>query len=303
MSVRLLLLLLAVTVPVSGQQTPASQPASPPPPTAVATPPQDLQELASQVDASHHPKGATEPVTAFRGSLELHLLAADAAQGGQADLTVQFLQYLPPGRTKARDLIRYQVLQAGAPIERGRDRNGFWHLFQGAATDLRGANFANDLANCQRDTNLARQLLRCLDPAAVLRELSKPSSVTEQPLQLGREPAVPCKRVEGDLPAFPLLQQAGADSPVRVVVYVTKAKHELLALEIWPLVDGNPEHTRGELVRLRDLHERDGLLVPRRLEHFFRNEKGQLSLQSRAVITSMSLHPGLEVEDFDRPKK
>lgn len=293
----LLLPLLAVRLVAQGDAAAPSAAAAP------APMPQDLAALAGRVDASHHPHGAVAPVTSFEGSLEVHLVAAAAERGGQADLLVKFLRWQRPDSTKMRDLIRYEVKQAGDPILRGRDRNGFWHLFQGEARDLGGAEFANDLAACERDTNLARQLLQFLDPAAVLRSLTKPSPVVEQPLQLGREPAVPCLRVEGDLAAFPLLQQAGADAPVRVAVYVTKDKGELLALEIWPLVDGVPERTRGELVRLRDLHERDGLLVPRRLEHFFRNEKGELSLQSRAAVTTLSLRPDLTAEDFDRPKK
>lgn len=292
-----LLPLLAFGLPAQGDAAP------PPSPAATEAMPQDLAALAARVDASHHPHGPVAPVTAFKGSLEVHLLAADAERGGQAALLVQFLRWQRPNSTRTRDLIRYEVKQAGDPIVRGRDRNGFWHLFQGEPRDLGGAEFANDLAACERDTNLARQLLQFLDPAAVLRGMTRPSPVVEQPLQLGREPAVTCQRVEGDLAAFPLLQQAGADAPVHVAVYVTKDKGELLALEIWPLVDGNPERTRGELVRLRDLHERDGLLVPRRLEHFFRNDKGELSLQSRAAVTSLSLRPELSAEDFDRPKK
>lgn len=271
-------------------------------PAPAAALPTNLEALAKRVDASHHPKGPVAPVTSFKGSLELRLVAADAEQGGQADLMVQFLRW-QRSSTRVRDLIRYEVMQAGSPIVRGRDRNGFWHLFQGEPRDLSGAEFANDLASAERDTNLARQLLQFLDPAAVLRQLTKASPVAEEPLQLGREPAVACLRVEGDLPAFPLLQQAGADAPVRVAVYVTKDKGELLALEIWPLVDGVPERTRGELVRLLDLHERDGLLVPSHIEHFFRDDKGELNLQSRAVITQLSLRPELTAGDFDRPKK
>ncbi len=272
-------------------------------PAPAAAQPTDLEALAKRVDASHHPKGPVAPVTAFTGALELRMMAAQAEQGGQVDLEVRFLRWPRPNSTRVRDLIRYEIKQAGAPLVRGRDRNGFWHLFQGEARGLEGADFANDLASAERDTNLARQLLQFLDPAAVLRELAKTSPVEEKPLQLGREPAVACLRVEGDLPAFPLLQQAGADAPVRVAAYVTKDKGELLALEIWPLVDGVPERTRGELVRLLALQERDGLLVPRHIEHFFRDDKGLLSLQSRAVVIRLSLRPALSADDFDRPKK
>lgn len=270
------------------------------PPVATPTAPDDLQALAVRVDASHHPQGKVEPITAFRGSLELQLVAATAEQGGQIDLLIQFLRWQRPGSTRVRDLITYEVTQAGDPILRGRDRNGFWHLFGGEARDLVGADFANDLAAAERDTSLARQLLQFLDPATVLLGLEKPEPVRDGDLQLGREPKIACKIAAGNLPSFPLLQQAGDDAAVRIEVYVTAAEGRLLALSIWPLVDGRPEPTRGELVRLRDLHERDGVLVPRRVEHYFRNEQGKPTLQSRATVMDLQLRPKLAAEDFDR---
>jgi hypothetical protein len=54
---------------------------------------------------------------------------------------------------------------------------------------------------------------------------------------------------------------------------------------------------------LLDLHERDGVLVPRELKHLFRNETGKLRLKTRAVLNNLSLRPKLDVDDFDRTKK
>lgn len=213
---------------------------------------------------------------------------------------MQFLHWQRPNSTRSRDLIGYEITQAGEPILRGRDRNGFWHLFGGQARDLQGADFATDLQNAERDTDLARQLLRCLDPAAMLLALERPAAVRETTLQLGREPAVACLSVVGNLPSFPLLQQGGEEAAVQVEVFVTRQDHRLLALSLWPLVEGNPERSRGELVRLRDLHLRDGLLVPRRIEHFFRNEQGALKLQSRTAVVDLDLRPKLEAEMLDR---
>ncbi len=293
----LLLLAASLTTPAAQEPGPASAPTP-----AVFAAPQDLAALAERVGKAHRPGGPVDPVHAFRGSLEVHLLAAAADRGGQADLLVQFLNWRREGSSRVVPLIRYEIQQAGQPIVRGRDRNGYWHLFQGEPRDLSKTDFAADREACMRDTNLARQLLRFLDPEAVLRELAKPSAVREQPLQLGREPKVDCLCVEGDLEAFPLLQQSGEDAPVRIAIYVRAADSRLAAIEVWPLVDGLPEASRGELVRLAELHERDGLLVPRRLDHFFRNEKGELRLQSKAVLTSLSLRPELRAEDFDRKK-
>lgn len=266
------------------------------------TVPDDLQQLAAKVQQSHRPDADSPPVVAFRGSLEVQLVAADAKQGGLVSLQVQFLRWQRPNSTRSRDLIGYEVTQAGEPIVRGRDQQGYWHLFGGEARDLQGADFATDLQNAERDTNLARQLLQCLDPAAILLGLERPGAVRETNLQLGREPAIACHSVVGNLPSFPLLQQGGDGAAVQVEVFVTRQDHQLLALSLWPLVDGNPERTRGELVRLRELHLRDGRLVPRRIEHFFRSAEGTLKLQSRTAVIDLELRPELDAEDFARDK-
>ena len=264
----------------------------------------DLEALAARLDTAHRPRGPVPPVTAFRSNLELHVLDAEAKEGGQVDLAVQFLQWQRPGSDRVQPLIRYEVLEAGAPIVRGRDKNGPWQLFQGEARDLRGADFGADLAECQRHTNLARQLLRFLDPGKVLRSLERPSGVSEEQVRIGteRNTKTACLCVEGFLPAFPLLQEGGDDAPVKLKAYVTKTEGRLLAIEAWPLRDGTADEARMERVHLLDLHERDDLLVPRKIEHLFRKADGRLRLQSRAVLTTLSLRPELRVEDFDRPK-
>lgn len=261
----------------------------------------DLEALAKRVEAAHHPKGPVEPVTAFVGSLELQVVDAKAAQAGQVYLAVKYLEYHPT-KTKVRHLIRYEVKEAGAPIERGRDRFGFWDLHQGKARDLTEA-LPQDRAACERDTNIARQLVRFLEPGVVLRALAAPSVVRDEPLQLGREKPVACEVVEGDLPGFPLLQQAGEDVPVHAKVFVTKATGQLLAVETTPRkADGSLDPTRTELVRILDLQEQDGFLVPRKLYHLQRGDDGRMRLQTTALITTLSLRPELRAEDFDRPK-
>jgi len=174
---------------------------------------------------------------------------------------------------------------------------------QGEARDLTEAD-PEDRAACERDTDLARQLVRFLEPGPVLRSLTGPTKVGEEVLRLGREPeGIACQTVEGGLVAFPLLQRGGDDAPVEVKIYVTKAEGRLLAIKAWPLVNGVRDEGGLELVRLVDLHERDGLLVPRKLEHlFFDSKEKKLRPQSRATITTLSLRPKLTDKDFDRPK-
>lgn len=262
--------------------------------------PPDREALAARVDAAHHPNGAVPEVTAFRTQLLLELLDRDES-GGEVELQVQFLAWRQSDDDRVRPLIRYQVDEAGTPIVRGRDRNGPWQLFQGEPQSLRKAQFADDLAACERHTNLARQLLRFLDPAAVLRSLAQPSTVREEELRLQRRP-VRCLTIEGDLAAFPLLQQAGEDAPVRLKVFVDKGTNRVLAIEASPLTDGVPVAAQLEQVQLHDLHEQDGLLVPRSLVHLFQKPNGQLAPQTRATLTALSLRPELAAPDFDRSR-
>jgi hypothetical protein len=261
----------------------------------------DLEALSKRVDAAHHPKGPTAAVTAFTGELEL--FAAGADKGVTVGLAVKYLQAQDEkDKNKALHLIRYAVRDAGQPVERGRDAFGFWHLKQGEPRDLTEDD-GDDRAACERDTNLAKQLVRFLDPGAVLRQLTGASAVREEDFKLGREAqAVKCLCVEGGLAAFPLLQRGGEDAPVLVKIYVSKADDRLLALKAWPLASGARNEAGLEIVRLLELHERDGLLVPRKLEHLYANAEGKLQLQSRASITKLSLRPDLTVESFDRTK-
>jgi hypothetical protein len=266
--------------------------------------PTDLEVLARRVETAHRPDGPVPPITAFRCTLELHLLDAAAEQGGQVDLAVQFLLWQREAATRVRPLIRYEVRQAGSPIVRGRDRNGPWQLFQGEPRDLTGSEFVQDLRACDQHTNLARQLLRCLSPGEVLRSLERPTAVTTAELALDRRTRLACETVTGTLPAFPLLQRGGEEGPARLAVWVDRTTGRLTAIDAWPVAaDGSVDENKAERVVLDLLHERDGLLVPRELRHLFRDEAGQFRLHSRAVLTTLALRPELRAEDFDRTRK
>jgi hypothetical protein len=281
-----------------------------PPQEPAPASPQDLRELAARVDLAHRPDGPVPPVTAFKSSVKL-VIVDKATPGGEVELQVDFLLWKPPGRDREQALIKYELRDAGAPIVRGRDREGYWQLFQNEAKDLRGAEFEQDLAACRKHTNLARQLVQFLDPGAVLRSLEQPSPVHEEELRFhtgeqGGAPVrgtkTPCLVVEGRLPSFPLLQHGGDDAPVQLKVFVSKGTSHLLAVEATPLVNGKPDAASMERVNLLDLKPDAGLLVPRTLEHFFTADNGSLHLQSRVVL-SPTLRPELRVEDFDRPKR
>ncbi|MFN6146563.1 MAG: hypothetical protein ACK5AL_09415 [Planctomycetota bacterium] len=286
----------------------AALPAQTPPPPAQGAPPapQDspsLTNLAGLVDAAHRPGGPTPVVTALRGNVELHLVARNAEQRGQVDLGVRYLEWTRPDGKKVVPLLRYEVKEAGTPLVRGRDRNGPWLLAKDEPRDMTAADLAQDLAEFERRQNLVRQLLRFLEPGAVLRSLQQPGPVAAADLVVQRGTTVPCHVVVGNLAAFPLLRRGGDDAPALVKVWIERAGNRLLAVDATPVVDGRPDDRGGERVLLKDLRERDGLLVPNEIVHLFAEASGGYALQSRAVVTALELRPELRAEDFDRANR
>lgn len=262
-----------------------------------------LALLADQVDAAHRPGGPTPVVTALRGNLELHLVARSAEQRGQVDLDVRYLEWSRPSSGKVVPLLRYEVKQAGVPLVRGRDRNGPWLLSKDEPRDMGAADLAQDLAEFERRQNLVRQLLRFLEAGAVLRSLQQPGPVADADLAVQRGAVVPCHTVVGNLPAFPLLRRSGDDAPAQLKVWIDRGSHRLLAVDATPIVAGRPVDQEAERVLLRDLRERDGLLVPHEIVHLFADASGAFGLQSRAVVTALQLRPELKPEDFDRTRR
>jgi len=270
--------------------------------TEPAPAPGGLDGLAARVDAAHRPDGPTPAVTALKGAVELHYVARDAEQRGQVDLDLRYLEWTRPGGTKVVPLLRYEVKQAGAPVVRGRDRNGPWQLVKGEPRDLLAADAAQDLAEHERRQTLVRQLLRFLAPGDVLRTLQQAGPITREDLEVARATRVACVTVTGTLPAFPLLRQGGDDAPAQLKVWIDAATNRLLAVDAAPMQDGKPDVADGERVRLTDLRARDGLLVPGEVLHLFTGADGKYALQTRAVITTLQLRPELKAEDFDRSR-
>lgn len=279
----------AIAVAARGQTEPAPVPGG-------------LEGLAARVDAAHRPDGPTPVVTALRGAVELHYVARDAEQRGQADLDLRYLEWTRPGGTKVVPLLRYEVKQAGAPVVRGRDRNGPWQLVKGEPRDLLAADAAQDLAEFERRQNLVRQLLRFLAPGDVLRTLQQAGPVVREDLELVRGAKIACVTVTGTLPAFPLMRQGGDDAPAQLKVWIDAATNRLVAVDAAPTKEGKPDVANGERVALTDLRARDGLLTPSAVLHLFLGADGKYALQTRAVITSLQLRAELKAEDFDRSR-
>lgn len=264
----------------------------------------DLQRLSERVDAVHYPDGRPKRMESFRADLSIEEAAADASQRGQAELRSVFREWQPEGAKVARPLIRYSVVDAGQPIERGCDRDGYWELFQGEARDLTARDLAESLKAAQRDTKLARQLLRFMDPGAVLRTLESPGAVTEEVLQVGRTEPVPCLVASGRIGSFPLLEQEGEAVAVAARVFVHRDTGRVVAVEARPLdAEGKADTARGEFLRLED-HERQGpALLPRMLVHYRLDANGKRVLQRKVRLVQISLGAELRVEDFDRPRR
>jgi hypothetical protein len=288
------ILSLLLTVSLSAQTPPPAKPPSAPP---------DLATLASSVQAAHHPNGPTARVTSLEAAIQLHLVDKRAEQRGLVELEVRFLEWQRASGKLAEPLIRYEVRGSETPIVRGRDREGPWQLAQGEPRDLDAADAAEERAAFERHANLVRQMLRFLSPGDVLLALQQPSAVRDDDLVLNARTKIACHTVTGRLPAFPLLQQGGEDAPVELTVWVDRASSRLVAVDAWPLEQGVRIEVRGERVLLRDLQERDGLLVPFTLAHLFREADGKLALKTEAKLTDIKLRKPLLVESFDRTKK
>lgn len=259
-----------------------------------------LAELADRVERAHRPDEQAATPTQFACNLELHLIDKTAEQGGQVDMNVKFMLWKQPGKDKVRKLIRYEVRDAEQPIMRGRDENGPWQLHRGEARDLYGADFTDqDRKTFAQHTNLARQLLRFLSPADVIRSLRNAGLVQQEELPIKRVPTA-CYTIEGRLDSFPLMQQGGEDASVQLKIWVRADDGHLACVEATPLVDGAPATTRGERIVLADLRERDGRLVPCEITHLFRDRKGALRPVTRVKLTTVELAPGLQAADFAR---
>jgi hypothetical protein len=306
-----LLSLLSLLPPQSGQ--PAPEPGAPPAassgtPATAAPAPQatptaanaELEALASRVETAHRPDGPVPPVVAFDASITLRVLDKTRDERGQVDLDVKYLEWLRPGSKKVQPLIRYEILDAAAPIVRGRDQFGYWQLTQGEPRDLTGADAAEDLAQAEQHMNLARQLVRFLSPGDVLRGLQQPGPVRDAELTLARDNVAACRTVTGRLAAFPLLRQGGEDAPVELQAWIGKADGRLLAVDATPLRDGKPDPTRSERVLLQDPKVFLGIVVPQQLTHLFQRDDGKLAPWSRVRVEKLDLRPRPQPERFDR---
>ncbi len=263
--------------------------------------PADLAALAALVDRAHHPDGPVEPIVGFKAALSIELVAAEAEQAGQVDLGVRYLRHQREGRKRATHFIRYDVKGTDREIERGFDAYGPWQLEQGKAANITEAD-TEDRAALREHTMLARQLVRFLDPAAVLRSLGDPTPIAAGEYTVGRRQGIPCWVVEGSLERFPLQRLGGAEQAVRLEVLVRQSDGRLIAVRATPVVAGKPIPAQAEMVRFDNYKPKNGLLVPKGLLVSHLDAAGKWRSQSRVLVTELDLRPELTPDDFARPK-
>ncbi|MGE3175432.1 MAG: hypothetical protein AB7O97_22600 [Planctomycetota bacterium] len=282
----------------------AAAPAAPPSPTAptgAADSAPDLEELARRIDAAHRTAEAA-PVTAFAADLRIQEISREADQHrAQFELSVKFLEWQNPDTGRPWPLIRYRQADGSRDVEQGRDRQDYWSRTDGRVQDMRAREFETDLAHCRRNLKLARQMIRFVDPAAVLRGLRDPEPVLADELQQGRTTPVPVWRVRGRLDAFPLRQYSGDDLPVRATVFVERDSNRLVGLEVLPIgAADEPAPAAGEFLRFLDHRLIRGRLVPMRIVHSAVEPDGRRLAQMTIEITTLDLDAQLTATDFDR---
>lgn len=262
-----------------------------------------LAELTAKVAAAHRTAEA-EPVHGFHADLRLEELARTAEEHrGQIELSVRFLEWQHPDTERPYPLIRYRQTDSARSVEQGRDREDYWAVVDGKPQDMRSREMATDLDHARRNLKLARQLLRFLEPNAVLGDLEDPSPVTAGELVQGRANRTPCWIVEGLLPSFPLRQQSGDDTPVRAKLFVARADDRIVGLEVQATSEkqGEPAPLR-EFVSFAEHRTVQGRVVPMRMVHFTVDEKGKRNAQLGIDLVTLDLGAKLTAEDFDRPK-
>jgi hypothetical protein len=254
--------------------------------------------LALRVEKAHG--GASKKISAFRSVIELELTDRAKAKGALVGLDVTFLEFQAPKRKRPTTLLRYEIRKAGDPIVRGQDKNGPWHLEKGKPRDLTAASKERDLKTFNEHKNLAKQLVRFVKPADVIRSLTNCSQVEEFELRWTRGKNLQTLKIHGNIDNFPMMRNAGEEAPARLTLYVDTKTDRVVAVDVTPLIKGEPDSRQGERIKLQQFQVRNGLNVPHKLSYLWRDKNGDLRSHAKVNILQLDLEPGLKRTDFDR---
>lgn len=256
--------------------------------------------FALRVAKAHQQGEQKQKITSFVTTIDLELKDATKDKGGHVALDVAYLEFQEPKRKQPTTLLRYESRSSDKPVVRGQDKLGPWHLSGGKPQDLTGAEQEEDLKSFLEHKNLAKQLVRFLLPGDVIRSLSNCSEVHEHKLQLTRDTFLDTLAIDGDIDKFPMMQNAGEEAPARLTIYIDKKTDRLVAMDVTPLKDGKAQPGKGERIKLERLEQRNGMIVPTRLQYLWRDAKGRLRSHTTVNIFKLNLQPRLRPSDFDR---
>lgn len=259
-----------------------AQDENPPPaaPTGVATANrEELAALIEKVRAAHWARPRADGIDRYKAMLRFTPTRADQSSA-EFDLAVTFL---------APNLLKYRVDEPGETLEQGHDESGAWSLVGTKVIKLEGKDYREAAATVRQRLALASQLLRLLDPAAVLVQLQSASPPTPTQFPLARDKRIDALAVEGRFEDFPLqfsTEDGRTSAPVQLKVVVDKASSRLLMIESRVLdAEGKPKGRR-ERVYLRDLTEQDGVVLPREVLLY-----DDQTLHARIAIRAIDLDP------------
>lgn len=255
--------------------------------------PKGVEELAKAIDASHLLGENLSELQQFTGVLRLETRGKDQ-DSIEIELQAKFM---------APRSIRYRIEEEGEIIERGRDRIGVWDRVGDKVRPLSGREYGQDREQINRHTRLARQLLRFLDPGALLRSLKELSLVQIEELPLGiRGKMRRFTTVSGQLDSFPLYALEENPDKVALKMLIDPESHQLSAVQLVPLNAEGNALAGGELIMLQDHKETQGRLLPTLLTIFRLFETGVMKPYVTVKVFQIDLDPGLTAQDMLRPK-
>jgi hypothetical protein len=255
----------------------APQPATP---TTAATPEhEELAALIEKVRAAHWAHPRANGIDRYKAMLRFTPTRADQSSA-EFDLAVTFL---------APNLLKYRVDEPGETLKQGHDESGAWSLVGTKVIKLEGKDYREAAATVRQRLALASQLLRLLDPAAVLAQLRAATPPAPTQFPVARDKRIEALAVEGRFEDFPLqfpTEDGRTSASVQLKVVVDKASSRLLMIESRVLdADGKPKGRR-ERVYLRDLTEQDGVVLPREVLLY-----DDHTLHARIAIRAIDLDP------------
>lgn len=260
----------------------------------------DVDRFVADLRKAHAPDGDVASPSGFHIAYKLTGNREGKSVAIVADTT--FLRWEPEPDT-VKPLIHTRIHEGETPIERGRDQGGDWIRKDGKTQALFGNVFAEEKEGIQRDVNLAEQLLRYLDPAAVVERMFQVTRVVEEDVAVGgRGRKAHCRTLRGVLMEFPFYYRGGAPAPAQLQVWIEDESGLLVAFEATPIHNGRPQPGLRERYRVADLEANGGVLVPRTIVLYRPGPDGKPTYDAKVEISSLDFAGERTADDLARPR-